>query len=154
MSEIQEQLVELTNAVWQTVLKLDAHFVSEVPQGALDPGIISGIPIVGAYNGAIILDCPSSIARVAASMMFNKEVADVDGKDEFDAMQELANVIGGNAIGALPATSRITLPFAMQRDKVEERLAVYKQEEEVSFRCEAGFFRILVMKRVASKAKS
>jgi len=42
----------------------------------------------------------------------------------------------------------------MQRDKVEERLAVYKQEEEVSFRCEAGFFRILVMKRVASKAKS
>src|ERR1700733_1378342 len=91
-----DEVLQIASTVWEATLELPV-----VPEtsGAAEAGprsTVSCIQITGAWNGAILLDCPVEAARRAASIMFATELENVTLADLQDAVAKLANMIGGN----------------------------------------------------------
>jgi chemotaxis protein CheX len=112
MTITQEQISEIAGTVWSsflgmTLLDLD----TSEPSTADDWHSASAtVHISGSWNGSVILSCSTTLARKAASAMFEIAEEDVDDGEVADAFGELANIIGGNLKCLLPEPSQLSLP--------------------------------------------
>src|SRR5207248_3096506 len=104
------------------------------------PHFLTGrVPIGGAWEGAVSLRCPEPLCRSFAADLFGRLAADVEDADVFDALGELANIIGGNLKALLPGVCRLGLPTAA----VEEAPADAGHGHRAAFRCDGHVFVVL-----------
>lgn len=114
-------LCEITEQVWESFVNADG----DPAGGRLRPisppdrpsGVRAAVTVAGAWHGAIVVSCsPAAAHRLAAVLLDLPEPQVTDG-DVADALGELANIIGGNIKGLLPAPSTLSLPrLAMRPD--------------------------------------
>lgn len=112
MTAIEEQLTSIAQDIWSTVLGLTLSAIPASPSGPPRESILTGsVAIDGAWQGMVVVQCSTALARRAASVMFERELDSLGRDDVRDAMGELANMVGGNVKALLPAPSRLALPI-------------------------------------------
>jgi chemotaxis protein CheX len=104
------ELEDILRNIWQSML---------LPEDPLDGGaareeydFASCVDIVGPWNGVVSVECDEALARAFARTMFARNEAEVADSELFDALREVANLVGGNVKGALAGGCRLSLPRA------------------------------------------
>ena len=75
-----------------------------------EPTMQGRILLRGAWAGTITVRCSESLARFATSRMFGIPDGEVGPEEMQDALDELANMTGGNLKALLPTPCDICLP--------------------------------------------
>ncbi|MFN3587628.1 MAG: chemotaxis protein CheX [Moraxellaceae bacterium] len=70
----------------------------------------SCIRVEGAWNGEVRVACSRQLAQRVATAMFHSPGQDICEEFCVDALNEIANIIGGNVKALLPSPSRLGLP--------------------------------------------
>lgn len=124
---------ELTRSVFETVLGLYPETIPDMPPGE----VFSWVDISGAWKGTVRVDLSPKLASKVASAMFEAE--GVSPAEVIDAIQELANMVGGNVKALLPGPSKLSLP------KYEQGSAPPGIEgTRLCFRCGEDWFGVTV----------
>lgn len=111
MQLLEEQITEITQMVFDTVLGLEA--VPAEADGALgsDPAMLAGaVQITGAFEGAVTVACSPALASHAAAILFDVPDGAATESDTWDALSELINITGGNLKPLVPGPSKLSLP--------------------------------------------
>ena len=108
MAEIEAEIEQITHAIWASLFKLP--LTTDGTGGASsEPAVTACVQIVGAWQGAVMLQCPVSLGTTLADQMF--QAGSVPTLEEVrDALGELTNMLGGNLKAVLPGPSQISLP--------------------------------------------
>jgi chemotaxis protein CheX len=96
MDDVIQYIGELSESVWVQTLGMEL-----VPSATAHPvcecGSVEGrVRISGQWQGTLVLQCSTVLARRAAQVMFSRESAAESLQDVEDAVGELTNIIGGN----------------------------------------------------------
>lgn len=113
MDNVIQYVSELSESVWgQTLGMTLIPSTSAVPPGG-DGGTVQGhVHISGEWQGTLVLQCSTALAREAAVRMFGEDCSGDTLQDMQDAVGELTNMIGGN-IKALVSTDGCYLSLPM-----------------------------------------
>jgi chemotaxis protein CheX len=116
MTISQEQIAEIARAVWSSFLDMPVRELEPSESSTADDwhSASATVHITGSWNGSVILSCSTTLARKAASAMFEIGEDDVDDGEVADAFGELVNIIGGNLKCLLPEPSQLSLPTVSQ----------------------------------------
>lgn len=103
----QEHLCDITESVWMGFLDIPLDRTSASP-GVCE--CASSIRIEGAWNGTVVVACSRKLAQQVALNMFHCSRDKLSEDYVIDAMNEVANIIGGNVKSLLPSPSSLRLP--------------------------------------------
>jgi chemotaxis protein CheX len=149
-----DEVFQLTATIWDAMLGLTLERESSGATANYPRSTASCIQITGAWNGAILLDCPVDIARQAAAIMFSRDIADVTVSDLQDAVAELVNMIGGNFKALLPETCYLSLPAVVEGGDYSTRIPGSKVLGRLAFNCQGHAMSIAVLERIADRAQA
>ena len=143
-----DEIFQLAATIWEATLG-----VSIEPAGSeCVPGRVRStaacIQITGAWNGAILLDCPIQIAQRAASIMFNAKIEALQVTDLQDAVAELVNMIGGNVKALLPETCYLSLPAVVEGGDYSTRVPGSRTLTRVCFGSDGSAASISILEKV------
>jgi chemotaxis protein CheX len=109
MSVGQEEIASITDYVWNTVLGLGL----EPLQGAFtlrEEQLTGCVSLTGSWEGTVTVACSSSFARQATGIMYKIRPEEASMQQVYDALGELANIVGGNIKACLPGPTALSLP--------------------------------------------
>ncbi|MBX2879483.1 MAG: chemotaxis protein CheX [Granulosicoccus sp.] len=144
MSTIAEdELMEIVEVVWMTVLQLPIRAADD--SSHLDGEILTAdIEISGAWHGVVSLKASKELLAAAASVMFSKDVGEVNTVDCTDTLTELTNMLGGTVKCLLPETCDLSLPH-IESGASEQDIS----HDWTHFECESHRFAVAVTERAA-----
>jgi CheY-specific phosphatase CheX len=142
-----EEIYQITATIWETAIGLRIEPGSSGSIGNRPRSTAACIQITGAWNGAILLDCPAEVGRLAASIMFSSDPANVTIADLQDAVAELVNMIGGNFKALLPETCFLSLPAVVEGGDYSARVPGSTLLGRVTFTCEGHAMSITVLEK-------
>lgn len=142
-----DEIYQLTATIWETAIGLRVEPGSPDSIGNRARSTAACIQITGAWNGAILLDCPAEVARLAASIMFSNDTNMVTVADLQDAVAELVNMIGGNFKALLPETCYLSLPAVVEGGDYSARVPGSTLLGRVPFTCEGHAMSITVLEK-------
>jgi chemotaxis protein CheX len=108
-----EQLVEITQAVWQSFVGMD---LEPVPTDTLRFGedgkshIDGVVQIAGTQQAMVLVQGTAQLALDATCAMFAMEPDEVTDGELADAFGEVTNMIGGNIKGLYEGLNQLSLP--------------------------------------------
>ena len=142
-----EEIFDLAEIVWSTVLALpimpdNSGSVTRRPRSTA-----ACIQITGAWNGAVVLDCPAKVARHAAAVMFQTQPPQVSMADIQDAIAELANIIGGHIKSLLPKPCQLSLPTVIEGGDYSTRIPGSRLVSRVGFICDGDLASISILEK-------
>jgi CheY-specific phosphatase CheX len=116
---VQDQDIrEITSAVWSSVLQVDAGARLESQNPRLPGTIMTGcVQISGAWEGAVLIQGPMTVAKAAAATMFEIQPSETSPDEVRDALGELANMVGGNIKALLPGPTQLSLPVVVEGER-------------------------------------
>ncbi len=142
-----DEIYQITATIWEALIGLRIDPGSPDSIGNRSRSIAACIQITGAWNGAILLDCPAEVARHAASIMFSTAPENATIADLQDAIAELVNMIGGNFKALLPETCYLSLPAVVEGGDYSARVPGSTLLGRVPFICEGQAMSITVMEK-------
>jgi chemotaxis protein CheX len=104
----QVDVQQLTSEIWSGMLQIDLNSSPAIPDKI--GGIGACVQITGAWEGAVRVDCSSSLARLATSRFLGVAPEEVQIDQMRDAMGELANMSAGSIKPLLPPPCHLSLP--------------------------------------------
>ncbi|MBO9521510.1 MAG: chemotaxis protein CheX [Nocardioidaceae bacterium] len=104
-----EHVLEITGAVWDTVLQLPLSSTTAAGTGGAHEAH-AAVHISGTWNGSVALSCSRTLVRRAAGAMFQAAPEELDEAEVRDAFGELANMVGGQVKSLLPEPCQLSLP--------------------------------------------
>lgn len=143
-----DEIYQISTTIWETAIGLRIEPGSPGAVGQGPRCIAACIQITGAWNGAILLDCPDEVARLAASIMFNTDSANITVVDLQDAIAELVNMIGGNFKALLPETCYLSLPAVVEGGDYSTRVPGSILLGRVPFTCKGHAMSITVLEKI------
>jgi CheY-specific phosphatase CheX len=171
MSIATADLAQLTETVWTSFLEMEAQpcpegmmplgravtWCAQVQSGRIAAllgagpnvsGSVAGCAeIQGAEQYAVLLICPTALARRAASRIFQRPAEEVEPEQMEDALQELTNIIAGNVKALLGEPAVLTLPRVGAGIENASRLSFCRPIAQAWFRCEEEPFLVVLMRR-------
>lgn len=109
MEFLESAGIKIAQDIWQTVLNAEVQpQLTKDMEGHLP--LASWVRITGPWNGIVALEFSEALARKAAAVMFQLEESQVSSIQLMDAIEELANMAGGNLKGVLAGPSHLSLP--------------------------------------------
>ena len=136
---------QVVESVWETVLSLRAEPELEPNGSALASEFLRcRVEFQGVWHGAIALDCPKPLARMAAGVMFECDSGACTEEDTRDALAELGNVVGGNLKTLLPGPCTLSLPSVTGADSSTPPAAAEQIRARSTYRCEGQTFAVTV----------
>jgi chemotaxis protein CheX len=115
MALLNEEVAQVTELVWQSVLGLGLTPIRDVaPMPAAEPALAGRVEISGSWEGAVAVHCSRRLATRAAAEMFGLSPEATGPAHTQDALGELANMIGGNLKALLPEPCRLSLPTVIE----------------------------------------
>lgn len=103
-----EDVQQMTGEIWGGMLQIELTAAGEVP--AKIGGLGACVQITGAWEGAVRVDCLSSLARLATARFLGVRPEEVAIDQIRDAMGELANMSAGSLKPLLPPPCQLSLP--------------------------------------------
>lgn len=147
-------LAGIVETVWESVLglpillrapeDLDGH-----PGGAT---LTASLQIVGAWNGAVAIAGPASLAAECAGHVLGIDPHALCPQDVGDAWGELANMIAGNLKALMPPPSRVSLPTIVEGLTYSWRIPGARVINELTFACLGKRIRVTVLEQEADSS--
>ena len=106
------------------------------------------VQIVGAWEGALIIDCPAELLRTAGSRMLGCTPEQVSDGDLQDVIGELTNIIAGNIKNDFPCECRLSLPVVTEGTDYTVHISNGKLFCEVFLICEHHPIHVALFERV------
>jgi chemotaxis protein CheX len=103
-----EDVQQMTSEIWGGMLQIELNAAGEGPANI--GGIGACVQITGAWEGAVRVDCSSSLARLATARFLGVTPQDVAIDQIRDAIGELANMSAGSVKPLLPPPCQLSLP--------------------------------------------
>ncbi|MBI5428100.1 MAG: chemotaxis protein CheX [Nitrospinae bacterium] len=147
MQFIEREIRYYTENIWDSILGLKAT-PTDAPYETTgkDNSLAGCVHIMGVWEGTVALQCPTSLARKAASIMFNTKVDETGLEQILDALGELTNMTGGNIKSNLPEPSYLSLP-AVAVTNYTLRIPGTELVTKVTFECDGEYFAVALLKR-------
>ena len=148
MQFIEPEICNYTENIWNSILGLEARKV-ETPFKAegLHSTLAGCVHIMGAWEGAVSLQCPTALARKAAAIMFSIKEDEADMEQIQDALGEITNMTGGNLKALLPEPCFLSLPAVALTD-FALRIPGTEIVSVVNFMCNSHNFAVALLKHV------
>jgi chemotaxis protein CheX len=108
MTVVDTDIEDIVRAVWGSLFDIALRTDGAACLGA-ESTVTACVQIDGAWQGAVLLQCPSTLASTLTAAMF-QATATPPFADVRDAMGELANIVAGNIKSLLPERCHISLP--------------------------------------------
>lgn len=106
----EQQLFEVSREVWSSLLGLQVRSADRAPGTGAERVWSSRINVSGDWQGAIVVECPESIGRHAAAMLYEADGEDTPEDEIRDALSEVASRIGDRVRSLLPEDARLSRP--------------------------------------------
>jgi CheY-specific phosphatase CheX len=143
---LQADIIEIAQSIWETMFALPLEAGSGGTLGT-DPAMTGAVQIDGAWEGAVMLQCPRVLADRLTSVLFQGDGTPTPD-DVRDAMGELTNMLAGNVKALLAEPSRISLPTVALGADYELSVVGTEAVATVSFTCEGSPLTVTVLERV------
>lgn len=104
-----QQVADIAGTVWDAFLGLTLELAPD-PCSPVLGGMSGIVTISGAWQGAVVLQCPAEHAVQAAEAMFAAEPGSLSADEVADALGELTNMVGGNLKNLLAEPSSLSIP--------------------------------------------
>jgi chemotaxis protein CheX len=113
MSSYSEGLTSAVEQVFRSMLKLPLRRAKQedCEDISSEGKVSSAVGITGDWNGAVMLECSTSTARLLAGAMLGPTTPDSVDEDVRDVIGEITNMVAGNFKSTLPGNSVLTLPW-------------------------------------------
>ena len=147
-----EEIYQIAATIWETAIGLQIERESSASLGHPHRSTVACIQITGMWNGAVLLDCPVELARLAASIMFSKEPAKVTTADLQDAVAELVNMVGGNFKALLPEKCYLSLPAVVEGGDYSTRIPGSTLFGRATFSCQGHPMSVTIFEKQAHQS--
>jgi chemotaxis protein CheX len=142
VTDLRSDITEIARNIWETLFSLpldqpdaDGVLPRDIPQ------VTGCVQIDGAWNGAVLFQCPDELANKLAAELF-RPVTTASPEEVRDAIGELTNMFAGNIKALLPEPSRISLPAVALGADYDLQVIGTRVVAAVAFEC--GGFSLLV----------
>jgi len=137
MQFLEEEILEITETTWQSMLGLDIQpRTLPAEMGAVEGYFTGKVEISGAWTGAVLLHGSRQLAAAAAAVIFSHEAGGGPEQDSLDAMYELTNIIGGNIKSLLPEPCQLSLPTVEATTEEHLQVLGMQRMSELVFDCQ------------------
>jgi hypothetical protein len=151
----EQQILSLSKQLWYEQLGLNIAPIDETTNHKPEEKTWSScINISGAWHGALVLECPESIVRHAAAMLFSSDGEETSNEDIQDALKELSVMIGKRMRPILPESSKLSRPSIVAEADRAEVLHSHAELTDLQLTCEGRPIRIALLKRDEEPAAS
>jgi hypothetical protein len=144
----EQQILSISRELWANQLGLSIDPAGDPATEPLrdDKILSSRINISGPFQGAILLECPESVARHAAAMLFASDGEEATVEDIHDALKELSIMIGKRMRPLLPESTKLSRPavVAVPAEVHDEGM---QGVSDLKLRCEGRLVRIALLQR-------
>jgi chemotaxis protein CheX len=144
----REQLLELVEATWSSMLQLTAVPAGEDHADCDVSGMTVTLPIYGAFGGVVLFFTNERFARLAASRMLQTPEGLVTVLEMQDAAAELCNILAGGVKSLLPRPSSLALPTVWPVAPHAGLLQGTDVAGQLKFLCEGEPLELRVVKQV------
>jgi chemotaxis protein CheX len=111
MTITQNDLCQLTCAIWESTLGLAVRPISGPSLSAQQAGVVTGrVQIAGAWLGAVLLECSEELAKKVARAMFGLDSEEPTTEEVRDALAEITNVTAGNFKSLVCGHCHLSMP--------------------------------------------
>jgi chemotaxis protein CheX len=108
VTTIELDIEEIAGMIWQSLFDLPLKRVGDA-QPEVEPAVTGFVSIDGAWNGAVLVRCPITLATTLTASMF-QAASPPTFDDVRDALGELTNMVAGNVKALLPSPCNLSLP--------------------------------------------
>lgn len=145
---MEKEIAQFTQEIWDSILGLKVTPIDHFKPSEIEKTLAGFIQITGTWNGTVSIHCPVSLARTAASIMFDVEEKKATMDDLQDALGELTNMIGGNIKSLLPEHEgcHLSLPGVAITEH-QLRFPGGSMVTKVAFSCQDQYFEVTLQKR-------
>jgi CheY-specific phosphatase CheX len=145
MTVTETDIENITRTIWDSLF--DCPLERTEPRHLGGDSVVTGcLQINGAWQGAVLLQCPVVLAASLAAMMFRSEERPTTDHIK-DALGELANMIAGNVKALLPETSHLSLPAVALGSDYELNIIGTTVLLMASFRCREQILTVTLLGR-------
>lgn len=105
VEDYQSPIAEIIRDVFRTMLDLEVHPTEMTGSAAWPPAyevLTAAIYFAGGWKGALLIECSAAQAVVFTERLMGVDAPPGVNDDVYDALGELANMIGGNLKAILP----------------------------------------------------
>ncbi|MBX3376603.1 MAG: chemotaxis protein CheX [Phycisphaeraceae bacterium] len=144
----------LAETVWEVTLAVPLTVDTSGQSSARGRSTVGSIQITGAWNGAVLLDCSTEVARKAAAAMFSSWPDSVSMQDMQDAVAELVNIMGGNLKSLLPEKCYLSLPSVVEGGDYSARVPGSRVVNREEFSCDGHRVTITILERLGEDKRA
>ncbi|MCB9915659.1 MAG: chemotaxis protein CheX [Planctomycetes bacterium] len=148
----EQELIEIVEAVWGSMLALDAtHSQTGHPPGRRGDYVCC-VQIMGEWQGAVTMQCSRELTVKLTAIMFGLEPHEVTPELMRDALGELAHMIAGNVKALTPGSDHHVSMPAVAEGEIDS-LSVRGSHElgELVFDCLGSPFSVSMLERSAPR---
>jgi hypothetical protein len=138
----EQQILSISRDLWATQLGLNIARANAVGPSGGDRTLTSCVRISGPWHGTVVVECPESVARHAAAMLYAADGAEASEDDVNDALGDLAEMIATRIRALLPENSKLSKPAIVSGD---ETLAGLRRVHDLHLSCEGRPVRIALL---------
>ena len=109
--------------------------------------VIACVQITGDWEGAVILKCPTKLARLAGAIMFGVEIESGTADEAEEALGELTNMIAGTLKALLPGICYLSLPNVVHGLDYRTIVPGSRVLNQVAFKCRQKPFKVMLLER-------
>jgi chemotaxis protein CheX len=146
----EADVCKITESVWSTTFGFAIEALPEVPPDREEPVLTAFVLLAGGWDGALMIQCPATLARRCASQMFDSPMDAVTESDVNDALGELANMIGGNLKSLIPGSCTLSLPAVVDGRDHGVRVPGSHPLMRLAFASEGGEVVVCILERNAT----
>ena len=143
----EQQLLSLSQQLWRDRLGLTVGPLDESNHEVDEKTWSSCINISGSWHGALVLECPESIVRHAAAMLFASDGEETTTEDIEDALKELSVLIGKQMRQILPEATKLSRPSIVKEADRDEVLHSLRELTNLHLSCEGRPVRIALLEK-------
>jgi chemotaxis protein CheX len=149
--DLEREIVDIVSQIASIQLGWEVHTVDDPPGSAPEgESITASVQISGAFDGAVHVTCPRSVAVEAAGRMFGRPARTLMDDEVRDALGELSNMVAGNFKSRLPGRCRLSLPTVVEGSGYEVTRLGSRLEAEAELATSAGRVRVRVYRSVVT----
>lgn len=139
----EQRMLSVSKELWNSQLGLTVRPRSAAGDGQDEKTLSSCVKFSGAWQGAILVECPESIARHAAVMLFADDGE--GGEEDLEAaIKELADMFGKRIRPFLPEETKLSRPSLVEDEETCKALAGMQGLSELRLSCEGRPVRIVL----------
>jgi chemotaxis protein CheX len=141
-------LGEVTESVWTSMLGFEVIATDEDYDYTTDSRHLVGcVQITGSVDAAVLVDVPEALGRQLAMTMFGMDDAEISDDEVWDALGEMANMIGGNVKGMVAGDTALSLPTVAEGRDYRVVVPGGGLMQSLTYHCERWKMRVQLIGR-------